>query len=133
MPFDLHSGSFSNDVMTRTWLELHDSTGGLLATNNDWRVTQLGGVITGDQESAIEATTIAPTDDLESAIIATLAPGNYTAVVRGTNDGTGIGLAVVQQIVQLHGGRIRLRSAPGQGTQITLELPVRSVETVHAA
>jgi hypothetical protein len=26
MPFDLHSGSFSNDVMTRTWLELHDST-----------------------------------------------------------------------------------------------------------
>jgi len=49
------------------------------------------------------------------------------------DDGTGIGLAVVQQIVQLHGGRIRLRSAPGEGTQITLELPVRSVETVHAA
>ena len=48
-------------------------------------------------------------------------------------DGSGIGLAVVQQIVQLHGGRIRLRSSPGQGTQITLELPVRSLETVHAA
>jgi len=26
MPVALHSGSFSNDVMTRTWLELHDST-----------------------------------------------------------------------------------------------------------
>jgi len=49
------------------------------------------------------------------------------------DDGTGIGLAVVQQIVQLHGGRIRLRSAPGAGTQITLQLPVRSLETVHAA
>ncbi len=49
------------------------------------------------------------------------------------DDGTGIGLAVVQQIVRLHGGRIRLRSAPGEGTQVTLELPVRSAETVHAA
>jgi signal transduction histidine kinase len=48
-------------------------------------------------------------------------------------DGSGIGLAVVQQIVQLHGGRIRLRSAPGEGTHITLELPVRSLEAVHAA
>jgi two-component system sensor histidine kinase HydH len=48
-------------------------------------------------------------------------------------DGSGIGLAVVQQVVQLHGGRIRLRSAPGEGTQITLELPVRSLEAVHAA
>jgi len=49
------------------------------------------------------------------------------------DDGTGIGLAVVQQIVRMHGGRIRLRSSPGEGTQITLQLPVRSVETVHAA
>jgi signal transduction histidine kinase len=48
-------------------------------------------------------------------------------------DGTGIGLAVVHQVVQLHGGRIRLRSAPGEGTQITLELPVRSLEAVPAA
>jgi signal transduction histidine kinase len=49
------------------------------------------------------------------------------------DDGTGIGLAVVQQIVRMHGGRIRLRSSPGEGTQITLQLPVRSAETVHAA
>ena len=48
-------------------------------------------------------------------------------------EGSGIGLAVVQQIVQLHGGRIRLRSAQGEGTQVTLELPVRSLEAVHAA
>ena len=49
------------------------------------------------------------------------------------DDGTGIGLAVVQQIVRMHGGRIRLRSSPGEGTQVTLQLPVRSLETVHAA
>jgi len=48
-------------------------------------------------------------------------------------DGSGIGLAVVQQVIQLHGGRIRLRSAPGEGTQITLALPVRTLEAVHAA
>lgn len=49
------------------------------------------------------------------------------------DDGTGIGLAVVQQIVRLHGGRIRLRSSPGEGTQITLQLPVRSSETAAAS
>jgi signal transduction histidine kinase len=49
------------------------------------------------------------------------------------DDGSGIGLAVVQQIVRLHGGRIRLRSTPGEGTQVTLQLPVRALETVHAA
>jgi sugar lactone lactonase YvrE len=81
-------------------LELHDSTGALIAANNNWRMTQLGGIITGDQQAAIEATAIAPTDDLESAIVATLAPGTYTAVVRGTNDGTGIGLAEVYDLNQ---------------------------------
>jgi streptogramin lyase len=81
-------------------LELHDSTGALIAANNNWRVTQLGGIITGDQEAAIEATGIAPLDDLESAFVATLAPGTYTAVVRGTNDGTGVGLAEVYDLNQ---------------------------------
>jgi signal transduction histidine kinase len=47
--------------------------------------------------------------------------------------GSGIGLAVVRQVVQLHGGRIHLRSAPGQGTEVTLQLPVRGHETGHAA
>jgi signal transduction histidine kinase len=48
-------------------------------------------------------------------------------------DGSGIGLAVVQQVVQLHGGRVRLRSSPGEGTSITLQLPERAREAVHAA
>jgi signal transduction histidine kinase len=48
-------------------------------------------------------------------------------------DGSGIGLAVVQQVVQLHGGQIRMTSAPGEGTEITMCLPVRLREVVHAA
>ncbi len=87
-------------VLADPTLELHDSTGGLIAANNDWHVTQVGGVITGDQEAAIEATDLAPTHDLESAIVAKLAPGSYTAVVRGTNDGTGVGLAEVYDLNQ---------------------------------
>ena len=87
-------------VLANPTLELHDAAGGLIATNNDWRVTQQGGVITGDQQTAIQATTIPPTNDLESAIIATLAPGNYTAVVQGVNGGMGIGLAEVYDLNQ---------------------------------
>ena len=45
-------------------------------------------------------------------------------------EGSGIGLAVVQQVIKLHGGRIRLRSKPGEGTAVSLELPVRAPETV---
>jgi hypothetical protein len=64
-------------------LELHDSNGATLASNDNWRDTQ---------EAEIIATTIPPTDDLESAIVATLAPGAYTAIVSGVNDTTGVGL-----------------------------------------
>jgi hypothetical protein len=68
-------------------LELRDGNGGLLASNNDWRT---------DQETEIIATTIPPTNDLESAIVATLpaAGASYTAIVRGVENTTGI--AVVE-------------------------------------
>jgi signal transduction histidine kinase len=48
-------------------------------------------------------------------------------------EGTGIGLAVVRQVVQLHGGRVGLESKPGQGTRVTMALPQRSAETVGVA
>ena len=47
--------------------------------------------------------------------------------------GSGIGLAVVQQVVKLHGGRVRLRSNPGEGTQLVLELPIRVAEPAGVA
>ena len=64
-------------------LELHDGNGALIATNDNWRT---------DQEAEIIATTIPPSNDLESAIVRDLAPGNYTAIVRGSNNTTGVAL-----------------------------------------
>jgi hypothetical protein len=66
-------------------LELHDGNGGLLDSNNNWR---------SDHETEIFATGIAPTNDLESAIIGNLPPANYTAIVRGVGNTTGV--AVVE-------------------------------------
>jgi hypothetical protein len=48
-------------------LELHDGNGATIGANDNWR---------SNQESAIIATTIPPASDAESAIVATLAPGN---------------------------------------------------------
>ncbi len=67
------------------FLELHDGTGAAIATNDNWRSTQL---------LDLYASSLAPLHDAESAIVATLNPGAYTAVVRGANGSTGI--AVVE-------------------------------------
>jgi hypothetical protein len=64
-------------------LELHDVNGGLIAENNDWKDTQ---------QELIAATTLAPKDDHESGILTWLAPGNYTAILRGNNATTGVAL-----------------------------------------
>jgi hypothetical protein len=80
------------DALANPMLEIRDGTNTVVATNNDWRTTQVGGIITNDQEAEIEGSGLAPTNGLESAIIANLAPGNYTAVVRGENDTVGTGI-----------------------------------------
>ncbi len=67
-------------------LELHDATGAVIAFDDNWR---------DSQEAEIEATGLAPTDDRESAIVSTLAPGNYTAIVRGKNNTIGVALVEV--------------------------------------
>ncbi len=70
-------------------LELHDGNGDTIAMNDNWRETQ---------ESEITDTGLMPTDDAESAILQTLAPGNYTAIVRGAGDSTGVGLVEVYHL-----------------------------------
>jgi len=79
-------------------LELHDATGALIASNYDWMTTVIGGIITGDQVVEIQTSGHAPTDPRESAIIAILPPGNYTAIVRGTDNMTGVALVEVYDL-----------------------------------
>ena len=79
-------------------LELHDSTGALIASNDNWMTTIIGGIITSDQVQDIRNSGYAPTDPSESAIIAELPPGNYTAIVRGVNKTTGVGLVEVYDL-----------------------------------
>jgi N-acetylneuraminic acid mutarotase len=86
------------NAMSNPTLELHDVTGALIASNDNWQTTIIGGIITSDQRAEIRASGHAPRDGRESAIIADLPPGNYTAIVRGVNDTTGVALAEVYDI-----------------------------------
>jgi hypothetical protein len=79
-------------------LELHDATGALIASNDNWRHTIIGGIISSDQTQAIRNSGYAPGDGRESAIVAELPPGNYTAIVRGVNNTTGIALVEVYDL-----------------------------------
>jgi plastocyanin len=83
------------DVLANPRLELHDRSGTLIGSNDNWQTTILGGVITTNQVNAIQNTGYAPTAASESAIIANLQPGNYTAVVRGVINTTGVALVEV--------------------------------------
>jgi len=71
-------------------LELHDASGATIASNDNWKLRPDG----SSQQGEIEATGIPPTNDLESALVQTLAPGSYTTIVRGASTTTGV--AVVE-------------------------------------
>src|SRR5262245_7343253 len=86
-----------NELASPT-LELHNSTGALIASNDNWQTTILGGIITHDQVQQILGSGRAPTDGRESAIVANLPPGNYTAIVHGVNGTTGVALVEVYDL-----------------------------------
>jgi predicted methyltransferase MtxX (methanogen marker protein 4) len=77
------------NAMDDPFLELHDRNGATIATNDNWK---------DNQRAEIEQTGIPPTNDLESALVRTLVPDNYTAIVRGKNDTTGVALVEVYNI-----------------------------------
>jgi hypothetical protein len=79
------------DALADTTLELHDRNGALLRFNDNWRDDPV-------QAAQIIASGLAPSSNLESAIVATLQPGNYTAVVRGKNSRQGVALAEVYDV-----------------------------------
>ena len=86
------------DALANPRLELHNGSGALIATNNDWQTTIIGGIITSNQVSDIQNSGHAPTAGTESAIIADLQPGNYTAIVRGVNNTAGVALVEVDDL-----------------------------------
>jgi hypothetical protein len=85
------------DALANPQLELHNSNS-LIARNDDWHRTQIGGIIRSDQVADIQNSGLAPTNPAESAIIATLQPGNYTTIVRGVNGTTGTALVEVYSL-----------------------------------
>ena len=80
-----------NGALTDRMLEVVDTSGNVVASNNDWR---------SDQEQDLIATTIPPNDLREAAIVVTVAPGAYTAVVRGKDQTAGIGLVEIHNLEQ---------------------------------
>ena len=86
------------DALANPTLELHNGTGDLIASNDNWRATIIGGIITSDQVRDILRSGYAPGDRRESAIIAELPAGNYTAIVRGVNNTTGVALVEVYDL-----------------------------------
>jgi hypothetical protein len=99
-------------------LELHDSNGQTL-TNDNWR--------TGAQEAEIQASGLAPSDDKESAIIRTVPAGNYTAIIRGANNTTGIGLIEVYDLGTITLAENEERIEAPDAPQATVELGNLSV------
>jgi hypothetical protein len=85
------------NVLEDPVLELFDGSGNSIGFNNNWKDTQ---------EAEIAATTIAPAHERESAIVKVLAPGNYTAVIRGNGGGVGIGLVEIYDLAATERARL---------------------------
>lgn len=89
-------------------LELHQGST-LVVSNDNWRARPDG----SSQQADIEATTIPPANDLESAIVAMLSPGAYTAILAGKNGGTGVGLIEIYDLGQGVGSKLANISTRG--------------------
>jgi hypothetical protein len=101
-------------VLQDPTLEVHDASGAVLFSNDDWKSTQ---------QAAIEATGIPPTDDRESAIVATLDPGAYTAIVQGKNGATGTALVEAYDLDPTPAsrfGNISTRGLVGTGSNVLI-------------
>jgi hypothetical protein len=76
------------NALANPTLELRDENGALLISNNDWQDDPA-------QAAELIAAGLAPTHPLESGLAVLLAPGPYTALLAGLNNGTGVGLVEV--------------------------------------
>jgi hypothetical protein len=83
-------------VLADPFLSLRDSNGTVLWNNNNWKDSQQTQI--QNLGLACDGHTCAPPNDLESAILRTVAPGNYTAILSGMNGTTGIGLVEIYKV-----------------------------------
>lgn len=107
------------NVLADPVLELHGPGAFATVTNNDWKTRENG----GSQQAEIEATTIPPTNDLESAILATLGPGAYTAIIRGNGNTSGVALVEAYDLNQSAAAKlanISTRAFVGAGNDIAV-------------
>jgi hypothetical protein len=81
------------DALADPVLELHGPGPFATITNDNWRDDPV-------QETLIQATGIPPSNNLESAIVATLAPGAYSAIVSGNGNTSGVGLVEIYDLDQ---------------------------------
>jgi hypothetical protein len=103
-------------VLVDPVLELHGPAGFTTVTNNNWQDDPAQAVL-------IQASGLAPTNNLSAAIDATLAPGAYTGVVKGNGNTTGIGLIEVydlSQAVLSKLANISTRALVGTGNDIVI-------------
>ena len=80
------SGDGVDNALSDPTLQIVNGSGVVVRSNDNWK---------SDQQAEIEKTNVPPNDDAESAIVATLAPGSYTAVVSGKASATGVALVEV--------------------------------------
>jgi hypothetical protein len=104
------------DVLADPMLELHDKDGALITSDDNWQDDPV-------QKTLITATGLAPQNSLESAIVATLTPSNYTAIVSGKSGGTGIGLIEIYDLDQAgdsHLANISTRASVMTGNNVMI-------------
>lgn len=96
-------------------LQIVDNAGTVVANNDNWRSTLVGGVIPANQAVEIQGTGAAPTSDNESAIVATLYPypQSYTAIVRGAGNTAGNALVEVFDLDPVQNSRLSNISTRG--------------------
>jgi len=102
------------DVLLDPILELRGPNGALIMRNNNWK---------DDQRSQIEGTIFEPTDDRESVILATVPAANYTAILTGNNNTTGIGIVEVydtNQALDAELGNISTRGFVQSGNNVMI-------------
>ncbi len=103
------------NALANPTLELRDGSGALIVSNDNW--------VGASNAAAINSSGYAPPNNLESAILTTLDPGNYTAIVRGANNTTGIALVEGYDLDPTAGskfGNISTRGFVGTGANVMI-------------